>query len=167
MPWNALPQEIVQSISVNQFKNRLDKYRRKEKPTMDEVLRLRKIDARECLLPRFLSINYDRLHSLKKEQKSLFFTLITEINTPYLIIGKWIRKCITPTDIKLTLLQPSRTNSDSNSNYFNNFLEWSDIENSIRHNQFQCPSFHKYQSPDKSNKLAELKTKYIQFCDQT
>ncbi|RMZ99543.1 hypothetical protein BpHYR1_010190, partial [Brachionus plicatilis] len=40
MPWNALPQEIVQSISVNQFKNRLDKYRRKEKPTMDEVMRL-------------------------------------------------------------------------------------------------------------------------------
>ncbi|RNA31540.1 hypothetical protein BpHYR1_033207 [Brachionus plicatilis] len=47
MPWNALPQEIVQSISVNQFKNRLDKYRRKEKPTMDEVLRLGRIDTRE------------------------------------------------------------------------------------------------------------------------
>ena len=31
---NALPQEIVQSLSINQFKNRLDKYRRKEKPTM-------------------------------------------------------------------------------------------------------------------------------------
>ncbi|RNA16426.1 RNA-directed DNA polymerase from mobile element jockey-like [Brachionus plicatilis] len=44
MPWNALPQEIVQSISVNQFKNRLDTYRRKEKPTMDEVMRLGRID---------------------------------------------------------------------------------------------------------------------------
>ena len=47
MPWNALPQEIVQSLSVNQFKNRLDKYRPKEKPTMDEFQWLGRIDTRE------------------------------------------------------------------------------------------------------------------------
>ena len=43
---NALPQEIVESLSVNQFKNRLDKYRRKEKSTMDEFPRLDRIDTR-------------------------------------------------------------------------------------------------------------------------
>jgi hypothetical protein len=41
--WNSLPQEIIQSKSVNQFKNLLDNFHRKEKPTEDEALRLGKI----------------------------------------------------------------------------------------------------------------------------
>ncbi|RNA07217.1 hypothetical protein BpHYR1_011711 [Brachionus plicatilis] len=52
-----MEQDIVQSISVNQFKNRLDKYRRKEKPTMDEVLRLASLAFKHSI---FNNINISR-----------------------------------------------------------------------------------------------------------
>ena len=42
-PWNSLPHEIVESTSVNQFKNRLDKHLREEKPLQDEARRLGRI----------------------------------------------------------------------------------------------------------------------------
>jgi len=41
--WNSLPQEIIKSKNVNRFKNRLDRYQRKEKPAVEEALRLGKI----------------------------------------------------------------------------------------------------------------------------
>jgi ribonuclease P/MRP protein subunit RPP40 len=41
--WNSLPQEIIKSENVSQFKNMLDRYLRKEKPTLKEALRLGKI----------------------------------------------------------------------------------------------------------------------------
>ena len=41
--WNSLPQKIIQSGNVNQFKNRLDRHQRKEKPAVEEALRLGKI----------------------------------------------------------------------------------------------------------------------------
>ena len=41
--WNALPQEVIQSETVNQFKNSLDKHLNKERPTIYEAIRLGKI----------------------------------------------------------------------------------------------------------------------------
>ena len=41
--WNALPKEVVQAETINQFKNRLDKYLNKEPPTTYEAIRLGKI----------------------------------------------------------------------------------------------------------------------------
>ncbi len=43
MPWNALPSDVIESNNVNQFKNRLDIYIFKERPTVEEAIILGKI----------------------------------------------------------------------------------------------------------------------------
>jgi hypothetical protein len=43
-PWNSLPQCVVDSITVNQFKNRLDKHLSKDRTTTMEAHRLGKIN---------------------------------------------------------------------------------------------------------------------------
>ena len=41
--WNALPKEVVQAETINQFKNRLDKHLNTERLTTYEAIRLGKI----------------------------------------------------------------------------------------------------------------------------
>lgn len=115
------------------------------------------------LPPRFLLINYPCFHKLTDPQKKQTITIINAISNVYL---DSILACLKFSTQKLSSLQPSCTGWDSDSNFCNNSLEWSDIDNLIHHNPLSNPQTNKNNGIDFANHLVKLKTHSIQFCNQ-
>jgi hypothetical protein len=72
-PWNSLPQCVVDSITVNQFKNRLDKHLSKDRTTTMEAHRLGKINYKFVfiIIVHFRQSNLSKIKKKKHKTKQL------------------------------------------------------------------------------------------------